>query len=101
MSDDTCTHVPEDLSVPEIRLKGCEDCLAAGKHNWVHLRFCQTCGHVGCCDNSPGKHATAHYRTVEHPLIRSYEPEEDWFYCYVDDDAFFIDEAPPAPSYTD
>ena len=72
-----------------------------GKRDWVHLRFCQQCGHVGCCDNSPGTHATKHYKSVEHPVIRSFEPGEDWFYCYVDDDAFFIDDAPAAPSYAD
>ena len=97
----TCTHIPSDLAPPAIAAKGCEDCLAMGKRNWVHLRFCQGCGHVGCCDNSPGTHATKHYQSSEHPMIRSYEPNEDWFYCYVDTDAFFLDAAPPAPSYTD
>jgi uncharacterized UBP type Zn finger protein len=52
---------------------------------WVHLRLCLTCGHVGCCDSSPGKHATGHYHASEHPVIRSFEPGEDWGYCYVDD----------------
>ncbi len=98
---DVCTHLPEDLSAPEIMSKGCEDCLAAGKRDWVHLRFCQECGHVGCCDNSPGKHTTAHHHGTGHPLVRSFEPDEDWFYCYPDNDAFFIDEAPSAPSYAD
>jgi hypothetical protein len=54
---------------------------------------------VGCCDNSPGKHATGHYNAVGHPIIRSYEPGEDWYYCYRDDLAFELDDAPPAPSH--
>jgi hypothetical protein len=54
---------------------------------------------VGCCDNSPGKHATAHFGAHGHPLIRSYEPEEDWWWCYVDEVAFDVDGAPPSPSH--
>jgi uncharacterized UBP type Zn finger protein len=64
---------------------GCEECLASGDE-WVHLRLCLSCGHVGCCDQSPNKHATKHFRKTRHPVIRSYEPEEDWAYCYVDDE---------------
>ncbi len=52
---------------------------------WVHLRMCQSCGHVGCCDNSVGKHATAHHHETGHPVIRSVEPGEDWSWCYVDE----------------
>ena len=78
---------------------GCEDCLAMGRHDWVHLRVCQKCGHVGCCDNSPERHATAHFGTTTHPVIRSYEPGEDWYWCYVDAAAFVIPDAPPAPSH--
>jgi uncharacterized UBP type Zn finger protein len=78
---------------------GCEDCLAIGAW-WVHLRMCQRCGHVGCCDSSPNKHATAHHRATSHPLVRSFEPGEDWFYCYADDVAFELPDAPPAPSHT-
>ena len=51
---------------------------------WVHLRLCLTCGHVGCCDSSPNKHASAHWRASEHPIVRSYEPCEEWFWCYPD-----------------
>ena len=94
-----CLHLPDDLAPPAITSDGCEDCLAAGHRNWVHLRFCQVCGRVGCCDNSPGRHATAHYRSAGHPLIRSYEPNEHWFWCYLDQEAFNVPEAPPAPSY--
>jgi uncharacterized UBP type Zn finger protein len=63
---------------------GCVECLATSGI-WVHLRLCLECGHVGCCDNSPGKHTTAHYRATGHTLIRSYEPEEPWAYCFADD----------------
>lgn len=95
----TCTHLPEDLTPPSITVDGCEPCLAMGKRNWVHLRFCQECGHVGCCDNSPGKHATAHFRETDHSLMRSFEPGEDWWWCYVDDAGFHVEGSPPAPSY--
>jgi hypothetical protein len=78
---------------------GCVECLAAGREDWVHLRVCQGCGHVGCCDYSPGKHATAHYNTVTHPIIRSFEPGEDWYYCYPDNLLFELEDAPPAPSH--
>jgi uncharacterized UBP type Zn finger protein len=60
---------------------GCEECLAVGS-NWVHLRLCMSCGHVGCCDSSPNKHATKHFKQAAHPVIRSYEPGEAWAYCY-------------------
>jgi hypothetical protein len=62
---------------------GCEDCLATGQ-KWFHLRICLECGHVGCCDDSPNRHATAHADASGHPLIRSLEPGEDWSWCYVD-----------------
>jgi uncharacterized UBP type Zn finger protein len=65
---------------------GCQECLAAGGR-WVHLRLCTTCGHVGCCDSSPGHHATAHFEVTGHPVIRSYEPGEDWAWCYPDEEA--------------
>ena len=64
---------------------GCLECDAAGGW-WVHLRRCATCGHVGCCDTSPSQHATAHYRETGHPVIRTFEPGEDWFWSYPDDD---------------
>jgi uncharacterized UBP type Zn finger protein len=94
----TCTHL--DVVQPVVpSAPGCEDCLAAGRRDWVHLRLCQTCGHVGCCDSSPGKHATAHYRSIGHPIVRSFEPGEDWFWCYPDELMFFLEDAPPAPSH--
>lgn len=78
---------------------GCEDCLAAGHRDWLHLRVCQQCGHVGCCDSSPGLHATKHARSSGHPVVRSYEPGEEWYWCYVDDVDFELEGAPPAPSH--
>ena len=81
---DTCTHLDAVRDVSPRTPQGCEECLAIGQR-WVHLRLCLSCGHVGCCDSSPGKHATAHYRKTKHPVIRSFEPGEDWAYCYVDD----------------
>jgi uncharacterized UBP type Zn finger protein len=65
------------------RTAGCEECLRLGT-GWVHLRLCLSCGHVGCCDSSPGKHATRHFQRSEHPVIASYEPGERWAWCYVD-----------------
>ena len=65
-------------------LLGCEECLKkAGR--WVHLRMCLACGKVGCCDNSPNRHATAHFHESGHALIRSAEPDEEWIWCYVDE----------------
>ena len=62
--------------------EGCEDCLKIGGE-WVHLRLCLTCGHVGCCDDSPNRHATAHFHATRHPIIQSFEPGEDWFWDYA------------------
>jgi hypothetical protein len=78
---------------------GCQECLATGGR-WVHLRMCATCGHVGCCDSSPGTHATAHFRAhPDHPLMRSYEPGEEWWWCYVDEAMFEVPGAAPSPSH--
>ncbi len=60
---------------------GCVECLESGGW-WLHLRRCVECGHIGCCDTSPSQHATAHHAKTHHPLIASFEPEEDWFYDY-------------------
>jgi hypothetical protein len=94
----SCTHVTV-MESPPPSSSGCEDCLAAGERGWVHLRLCHDCGHVGCCDSSPGRHATHHFRTAAHPVVRSYEPGEEWFWCYVDEEAFEIVGAPPSPSH--
>lgn len=82
----TCTHLSEIREVAP-RTEGCEECLKMGDR-WVHLRLCKMCGHVGCCDTSKNKHATAHFQETNHAIIKSFEPGEDWGYCYPDD-AFF------------
>jgi uncharacterized UBP type Zn finger protein len=96
-----CEHLEQASErggvVPSSR--GCQECLELGDP-WVHLRLCLTCGHVGCCDNSLNRHATGHYHATQHPVIRSFEPGEDWAYCYVDNDYAETlparrDEAPP------
>ena len=98
-----CTHLDHVhvLELPEA-VDGCEDCLAAGGV-WLHLRICLECGHVGCCDDSPNKHATAHATGTSHPIIRSLEPGEDWSWCFVDEVGMLIDDVhgsthiPPSP----
>ena len=98
-----CTHLDqiEITELPE-SVEGCEDCLRTGGL-WLHLRICLVCGHVGCCDDSPNRHATAHNRSSGHPLIRSLEPGETWSWCYVDEIAMNIPEVrgetriPPSP----
>jgi hypothetical protein len=79
----TCEHAANVQPVPPRTPTGCEECLAAGT-SWVHLRLCLTCGHVGCCDSSPGRHATRHAHATSHPVIASYEPGERWAWCYAD-----------------
>ncbi len=70
--------------------RSCVDCLREGTQ-WVHLRLCLDCGHVGCCDNSPRRHATAHYAASRHPVIASTEPGEAWLWCYADEQAAATD----------
>jgi hypothetical protein len=81
----TCTHLDHVLitELPDT-VEGCEDCLASGER-WLHLRICLECGHVGCCDDSPNRHASAHAASAEHPIIRSLEPGEDWCWCFPDE----------------
>ncbi len=81
-----CIHLTQIHEVAP-SANGCEDCLKIGD-DWVHLRLCMSCGHVGCCDTSKNKHATKHFHLTKHPIIKSFEPGEEWGYCYVDD-AFF------------
>ena len=98
-----CTHLDqiEITELPE-SVPGCEDCLRTGD-GWVHLRICLSCGHVGCCDSSPNRHASAHAAASGHALIRSIQPGEDWSWCYVDEVAMEIPEVtgepriPPSP----
>ena len=79
----SCTHLDTIRDVTP-SAEGCEDCLRIGAR-WVHLRLCLTCGHVGCCDSSLGRHATGHFRAEGHPLIASFEPGERWAWCFVDE----------------
>jgi uncharacterized UBP type Zn finger protein len=79
-----CAHLAEVRKVTPRTPQGCEECLKSGS-GWVELRLCLTCGHVGCCDNSPNKHATKHFHRSRHPIIRSFQPGEDWAWCYVDE----------------
>jgi len=81
----TCSHLGTVRDVTP-SAAGCEDCLRIGGQ-WVHLRLCLECGHVGCCDNSPNRHATTHFEATGHPVIRSFEPGEDWTWCYIDEAA--------------
>jgi uncharacterized UBP type Zn finger protein len=80
----TCTHLDQIQDVQPKTPEGCEECLQTGD-TWVHLRLCLICGHVGCCDNSKNKHATKHFKTTKHPIIKSFEPGENWMWCYVDE----------------
>ncbi len=85
-----CTHL-DHVKVTELpeAVDGCEDCLASGG-KWLHLRICLECGRVGCCDSSPGQHASGHARSSQHPIIRSLEPGEDWSWCFEDEVAMRI-----------
>lgn len=86
----SCSHL-RTVTVTELpeQVPGCEDCLREGGV-WLHLRICLECGHVGCCDDSPNRHASAHAASVSHPLIRSLEPGEEWSWCFVDELAMVI-----------
>jgi uncharacterized UBP type Zn finger protein len=81
--DETCVHV-KGLKDVTPSGNGCQECLKMGDA-WVHLRLCETCGHVGCCNNPKKKHAPSHFHATGHPVIKSFEPGEDWGYCYLDD----------------
>ncbi len=97
-----CDHLT-DLPVTDGRVgeapgtDGCVDCLAIGGR-WVHLRRCIACGHVGCCDSSPNRHATAH-AAGGHPVVQSFEPGEEWLWCYVDEQGIELDGLPPSPAH--
>ncbi len=98
-----CTHL-EQVQITQLpeSVEGCEDCLAMGGA-WLHLRICLECGHVGCCDSSPNRHASAHAHASGHPIIRSLEPGETWSWCFTDEVAMSIPEVqgetriPPSP----
>jgi uncharacterized UBP type Zn finger protein len=86
----SCTHL-DTIEITELppSVEGCEECLATNGV-WCHLRICLGCGHVGCCDSSPGRHASAHAESSGHPIIRSIQPGEDWSWCFVDEVALQI-----------
>jgi hypothetical protein len=98
-----CTHL-DHVHVTELpaAVDGCEDCLTSGGQ-WLHLRICLECGRVGCCDSSPGRHASAHARAAHHPIIRSLEPGEEWSWCFEDEVGLLIPQVqgetriPPSP----
>ena len=79
-----CAHLDQVHDIRPRTPEGCEECRKTGGW-WVHLRLCLTCGHVGCCDDSPSKHATQHFHRSRHAIIKSFEPGEDWASCYVDE----------------
>ena len=78
-----CSHLDQITSVTP-GAEGCEECLKSGD-SWVHLRICMVCGHVGCCDSSPNQHATKHFHETSHPVMKSFEPGEEWGWCYIDE----------------
>ena len=99
----SCSHLDQiEITQLPASVDGCEDCLASGGV-WLHLRICLSCGHVGCCDDSPNRHATKHANATDHPIIRSLQPGEEWSYCYPDDLMMVIDDIegetriPPSP----
>jgi uncharacterized UBP type Zn finger protein len=79
-----CKHT-DQLLITSTEQDVCPECVKSHSH-WVHLRLCTTCGHIGCCDSSPNRHATKHFHASGHPLVRSIEPGETWVWCYVDED---------------
>jgi hypothetical protein len=86
-----CSHLNEvQVTALPDEIAGCEECLAIGS-TWMHLRMCETCGKIGCCDSSPNRHASRHAAEASHPIVRSAEPGEDWSWCYVDQVTFIIE----------
>ena len=79
-----CEHIDQSKEIAPRTPNGCEECLEVGD-SWVHLRLRRSCGHVGCCDQSKNKHATKHFHATQHPVIESFQPGEDWLWCYVDE----------------
>jgi uncharacterized UBP type Zn finger protein len=92
MYEKKCDHLKEGPA-PATQTEGCQECLASGQ-KWLHLRICRTCGHVGCCDSSPGQHATRHFHETKHPTMQSFESGETWGWCYIHEQ--MIGPFPPA-----
>ena len=80
----TCPHAATAAPVPPRTPQGCEECLKTDSP-WLHLRLCVQCGHVGCCDSSPNRHARRHFQHAHHPVVASFEPGERWAWCFVDE----------------
>jgi uncharacterized UBP type Zn finger protein len=100
IKDPPCDHAAALEQAPAPHARGCEECLKSGDR-WLHLRVCLDCGHVGCCDSSPNRHATKHFHEVGHPLMASFEPGERWGWCFADEADFELTyeprrQAPPA-----
>ena len=81
MTNERCEHY-DVVGRPAPTSRGCEQCLALGE-DWVALRVCMSCGHVGCCEDSPRAHALAHFHATGHPIIRPFDARERWTWCYV------------------
>ena len=88
-----CGHLDRIEAVTPSSTKGCSQCMAEGAR-WMHLRLCLTCGEVGCCDSSPNRHASKHAKEHGHPIVLSFEPGEDWCWCFEDEVAFAVDGLP-------
>ncbi len=80
-TDERCEHF-DTIQATRPATDACAECVALGE-SWTELRVCLACGHVGCCDDSPHRHARAHFEATGHPMIVSYEPAESWGWCYV------------------
>lgn len=94
----TCEHLDDLVLNAAPTGPGCYECTLMGA-TWVHLRRCIECGHVGCCDSSPNRHASKHFQTAGHPLVQSYEPGEDWLWCFADEVLFEVPALTPGPSH--
>lgn len=91
---DVCQHLQSMRAIEPLTEEGCQECLQTGDR-WVQLRLCMSCGHVGCCDSSPNRHATAHHRSTGHEVVQSFQLADDWAYCYTDE-SFVAHVAPEA-----
>jgi hypothetical protein len=96
--NDECAHLDQIAPDSPPSGAGCKECLETGG-TWMHLRRCAVCGHIGCCDSSPNQHASKHARETGHAIIQSFEPGEDWLYCYVDEVLFEIEGMTDSPSH--
>jgi len=95
---DQCTHIGSIVPGVAPSGDGCAECLASDGW-WMHLRRCAVCGHIGCCDDSPSRHASLHARETGHAIVQSFEPGEDWLWCFEDEVALELDELTPSPSH--